>query len=50
MSHALEYLGESLKLLARADIAYFAPGWNEARGCKIEHVCAEEYGIHHIDA
>jgi hypothetical protein len=50
MSHALEYLGESLKLLAKADIVYFAPGWNEARGCKIEHVCAEEYGIHHIDA
>ena len=50
MSHALEYLGESLKLLAKADIAYFALGWNEARGCKIEHVCAEEYGIHHIDA
>ena len=50
MSHALEYLGESLKLLAKAYIVYFAPGWNEARGCKIEHVCAEEYGIHHIDA
>ena len=50
MSHALEYLGESLKLLAKADIAYFALGWNEARGCKIEHVCAVEYGIHHIDA
>ena len=50
MSHALEYLGESLKLLAKADIVYFAPGWNEARGCKIEHVCTEEYGIHHIDA
>lgn len=50
MSHALEYLGESLKLLAKADIAYFAPGWNEARGCKIEHQCAVEYGIHTIEA
>lgn len=37
MSHALEYLGESLKLMAKADIAYFAPGWRDARGCKIEH-------------
>lgn len=50
MSHALEYLGESLKLLAKADIAYFAPGWREARGCKIEHACADAYGIHHIEA
>ena len=28
-----------------ADVAYFAKGWNEARGCKIEHTCAVEYGI-----
>ena len=46
----LECLGESLKLLATADIAYFARGWNKARGCRIEHDCAVEYGIHHIDA
>lgn len=50
MSHALEYLGESLKLLSKADIAYFAPGWQDARGCKIEHACADAYGIHHIEA
>ena len=50
MSHALEYLGESLKLLAKADIAYFAPGWRDSRGCKIEHACADAYGIHHIEA
>lgn len=50
MSHALEYLGESLKLLAKADIAYFAPGWRDARGCKIEHACADAYGVHHIEA
>lgn len=50
MSHALEYLGESLKLMAKADIAYFAPGWRDARGCKIEHACADAYGIHHIEA
>ena len=38
-------LGESLKLLAGADIAYFAKGWQDARGCKIENTCAIEYGI-----
>lgn len=41
----LWYLGESLKLLATADIAYFAKGWENARGCKIEHTCAVEYGV-----
>lgn len=41
----LWYLGESLKLLAEADVAYFAKGWDKARGCKIENTCAIEYGI-----
>ena len=41
----LWFLGKSLELLSTADIAYFAPGWEAARGCKIEHICAEEYGI-----
>ena len=45
----LWYLGESLKLLSTADVAYFAEGWNEARGCKIEHECAKEYGIDRIE-
>lgn len=39
------FLGKSLELLAEADVAYFAPGWKEARGCRIEHICALEYGI-----
>lgn len=41
----LWYLGESLKKLADADIAYFAKGWSDARGCVIEHDCALAYGI-----
>lgn len=41
----LKYLAESLKLLADADIAYFAKGWEDARGCRIENICATEYGI-----
>lgn len=44
----LWYLGKSLELLSTADIAYFAPGWDEARGCRIEHQCAKEYGIETI--
>lgn len=41
----LEYLARSLEYLAKADIAYFAPGWQNARGCRIEHTCAIAYGI-----
>ena len=41
----LWFLGKSLELLSTADIAYFAKGWEKARGCKIEHTCAVEYGI-----
>lgn len=39
------FLGESLKALSQANEAYFAPGWETARGCKIEHTICEEYGI-----
>ena len=45
----LKYLAKSLELLADADVAYFAPGWESARGCKIERACAETYGIDIID-
>ena len=41
----LECLGESLKLLSKADCAYFADGWDTARGCKIEHQCCLSYGV-----
>lgn len=41
----LWFLGESIKLLAEADVAYFANGWEETRGCVIEHQCALAYDI-----
>ena len=41
----LKYLAKSIELLADADVAYFCDGWRCARGCEIEHKCAEEYGI-----
>lgn len=41
----LWFLAKSLELLSVADIAFFADGWKEYRGCKIEHECAEKYGI-----
>lgn len=45
----LQYLARSIEYLAMADIAYFAPGWEAARGCRIEHDCAVEYGIDRIE-
>lgn len=41
----LWFLAESLRLLSTADVVVFAPEWERARGCRIEHLCAEEYGI-----
>ena len=41
----LWFLGKSLELLSTADVVYFAKGWEEARGCRIENTCAIEYGI-----
>lgn len=45
----LYYLGKSLELLATADVAIFAKGWREARGCRIEHECADGYGVARIE-
>lgn len=41
----LWFLGKSLELLSTADAVYFAKGWENYRGCKIEHECAVAYGI-----
>lgn len=41
----LWFLAKSLELLSTADIAFFAKGWEDARGCRIENQCAIEYGI-----
>lgn len=48
-ARALWFLGKSLELLSTADIAYFAKGWEDARGCRIENQCAIEYGIEVIE-
>ena len=45
----LYHLGKSIILLSTADVAYFAKGWEEARGCRIENTCAIEYGLDVIE-
>lgn len=44
----LWFLGKSIELLSTADLAYFAKGWENARGCSIEHSCAVAYMIETI--
>lgn len=41
----LWYLGKSLELLSTADVVYFTKDWENYRGCRIENICAIEYGI-----
>jgi hypothetical protein len=49
LNKPLHYLGESIKALAEADVAVFAPGWDQARGCRIERACCAEYGVQVLD-
>lgn len=36
---------KAIELLSKADIIYLCKGWNKARGCKIEYMCASDYDI-----
>ena len=42
---AIIYLARSIELMAQADVAFFCKGWEQARGCRIEHAVAKDYGI-----
>lgn len=45
----LWFLGKSIEMLSHADVAYFAKGWESARGCRIENTCAIEYGVEVVE-
>lgn len=40
----IEYLAKSIFYMAEADCILFMQGWETARGCKIEHEVAVNYG------
>lgn len=44
VDEAVWYLSKSIEYLAQADVVFFMKGWQYARGCKIEHEVAVEYG------
>jgi hypothetical protein len=41
----LYYLSKSLEVMSKCDAVYFCKGWEVARGCKIEHEVAKNYGL-----
>ena len=43
-NEAIYYLSKSIEFIGKADVIYFMKGWEKARGCKIEHEVAAEYG------
>ena len=45
MNIPVYYLARSLESMSFCDAVYFCDGWEDARGCRIEHDVAEEYGL-----
>ena len=41
---AIYLLSQSIRFIGKADIVVFMKGWEKARGCKIEHQVAVDYG------
>lgn len=39
------YLGTSIQRMSFCDLVFFCKGWEQARGCRIEHEAAEKYGL-----
>ena len=41
----LYFLAKSLESMSLCHAAYFCKGWEQARGCRIEHEAAKAYGL-----
>lgn len=39
------FLAKSLENMSLCHVAYFCKGWEDARGCRIEHEAAKAYGV-----
>lgn len=39
------FLAKSLESMSKCHVAYFCKGWENARGCRIEHDAAVAYGL-----
>lgn len=45
INRPLYFLAQSLVKMSACDAVYFCKGWEEKRGCKIEHLAAKEYNL-----
>ena len=39
------FLAKSLESMSKCHVAYFCKGWENARGCRIDHDAAVAYGL-----
>ena len=39
------FLAKSIENMSKCHVAYFCKGWENARGCRIEHEAAKAYGL-----
>lgn len=45
----LYYIAKSIDLIGKVDAVFFAEGWMQSSGCKIERKVCEEYGVKILD-
>lgn len=43
------YLAESIRQMVRADYVIFCEGWEDAAGCRVEHLMCLEYDIPYLE-
>ena len=41
----MTFFSKSIENMALCHAVFFCPGWQEARGCKLEHDVAKAYGV-----
>lgn len=39
------FLAKSIDNMSKCHVVYFCKGWENARGCRIEHQIAKDYGL-----
>ena len=39
------FIAKSLENMSLCHVAYFCKGWEDARGCRVEHEAAKAYGL-----
>ena len=45
MNESLYNLAKSLEVMSECDTVFFCQGWRNARGCRVEHKAAVDYGM-----